>query len=102
MARKEFILGNIKFCGEPQGEHVHVSVLGAGPVGHRPLCGMLRFTEEEWTLLEKTASVFLTLRSTLGDWDYAGLAEDAEGTDYAHALRAVARLEAAFKELVGQ
>ena len=100
--KNEITIASAKFVGEPKGSHVHVSVLGAGPLGHRPLCGMLRMTPEEWGELEKTASILLTLRSVMGDWDYAGLAEDAEGTDFAHALRAVARLEDAYKTAFGE
>jgi hypothetical protein len=90
----EFItIGSVKFVGELHGSHMHVSVLGAGPLGHRPLCGMLRMTIAEWQKFAHIGDILVTMRSVVGDWAWAELAEDAHGTDYQGALAAVARLE---------
>lgn len=39
--------------------------------------------------------------SAIGDWDFAAVAEDAHGTDYADALKCAAWIEAARKDARG-
>jgi len=97
----QIIFGGLTLLGERMGSHIHVTVLGIGPRGHRPLCGTIRVTEAEWKALKHAADQLATLRSVLGSWDFAGLADDAHCTDYQAALQAVARLEAAHKAAVG-
>jgi hypothetical protein len=44
-------LGVLTLVGEPNGIHVHVSVLGAGHQGQRQLCGRFVTSPTEWASL---------------------------------------------------
>lgn len=52
MANLELQLGHITFVGEVAGNHIHVTVLGIGAPGHRPLLGKLTMAGLEWSSLE--------------------------------------------------
>lgn len=56
---KQLSIGPLTLFGEHAGTHVHVTVLGAGAPGQRPLCGRITVTTAEWQALEATASVML-------------------------------------------
>lgn len=49
----ELSLGLLTLVGEPRGAHVHVSILGAGMRGQRPLCGTVVMRVDEWESLSK-------------------------------------------------
>ncbi len=48
---KEIKLGHVYFVGVPSGAHVHVTTLGEGARGHRPLLGHITMTPDEWASL---------------------------------------------------
>lgn len=48
----EIRFGLLTFVGDRLGDHVHVTVLGVGAPGHRPLCGRFVTSVREWTELE--------------------------------------------------
>lgn len=98
----QITLGGMTLIGERMGSHIHVTVLGIGPRGHRPLCGTIRVVESEWLAMQHAAEQLETLRSVLGSWCFAELVEDAHCTDYQGALLAVARLETQAKEQTEQ
>lgn len=52
MANLEIQLGHVTFVGEVAGNHIHVTVLGIGAPGHRPLLGKLTMAGLEWSSLE--------------------------------------------------
>jgi len=95
-------IGGLTLHGERMGAHIHVTVLGVGPAGHRPLCGTIRVIEAEWKAIKHAADMLEATRMMLGSWDYAGLAEDAHCTDYQGALQAVARVEALHQAARGE
>jgi hypothetical protein len=44
----EIEIAQLTFVGQLQGGHVHVTVLGPGPKGNRPMCGRFAVTDKEW------------------------------------------------------
>lgn len=55
---KELSFATLTFLGEEAGAHVHVTVLGAGQPGQRPLCGRFTVRYDEWQAIERTADAF--------------------------------------------
>ena len=53
----ELQLGVLRLVGEARGTHIHVTALGAGEVGQRPLLGRLTMTVGEWSSLQATVDV---------------------------------------------
>lgn len=56
MKPHEIKLGRVHFVGTKSGAHVHVTTMGEGPVGHRPLCGQIVLNPDEWQSLVQLAA----------------------------------------------
>lgn len=67
MASLELSLGALTLVGEERGVHIHVSILGAGMRGQRPLCGTVVMRVEEWESLLTLLEVHAAQDRTIGE-----------------------------------
>jgi hypothetical protein len=101
--QKTIAIGPLTLVGELAGSHVHVTVLGAGEAGQRPLCGRITVAVAEWDALAASMREMDPIRSVLGDWAWSDIVEDGVHQDcYERAVdavsRAMAEVEKARKE----
>lgn len=62
---KQINIGPLTFIGDRLGGHIHVSVLGAGDVGQRPLAGTFVVGDAEWEAFANQATI-IDLATTIG------------------------------------
>lgn len=63
----EIKVGPLTMIGDILGGHVHVSVLGEGAKGSRPLCGRITVTVDEWIALSESNAAAARLRMDMAE-----------------------------------